>query len=114
MIQDKTRLRPLGTIVQLEGEDDLYVISGYFRLLTDGRIMDYSGVLFPDGDTGPGSYILFNQEVIKNVVSDGFRDADYDLFAEHIGEVEQEVRTRFQEAVAQATEKKENQFTGLE
>lgn len=91
MIQNKENLHPIGTVVELEGVDALYMITGYFRILANGKIMDYAGVHFPYGDTGPDAFLLFNQNMIKQTVSEGYYHADYELFAEHIGEIETEI-----------------------
>ena len=115
MIQEKEKLQPIGTVVELESIDDLYMITGYFRVLITGEIMDYSAVRFPDGDTGPDSYILFNQDMIKSTVSKGLSDDDFEIFAKHITEVEADVHEGVQESIKQTIQKnKRLEFKGLD
>ena len=115
MIRERSNLYSIGTVVELGDNNALYTITGYFRTTADGRVKDYSGVQFPDGDAGIDAFLLFDQENISHVVSKGYCDPDYELFAEHIEEVESAMQNRAQEAINLAViQKRRSEFKGLE
>lgn len=115
MIREKANLYSIGTVIELGDNNTLYTITGYFRATADGRVKDYSGVRFPDGDAGPDAYLLFDQEDISHVISKGYCDPDYELFAEHIAEVESEMHNRVQEAINLSVMRmRRSEFKGLD
>lgn len=115
MIQDKTKLFPIGTVVELKDTEKMYVITGYFRLTPEGQIMDYSGVEYPKGDKGPSSYILFDEEAIRNIVFEGLRDQDYEYLENNIDIIERDIHNRVGSIIAQGEiRRKKDNFKGLE
>ena len=91
MIQDKTKLYPIGTVVELENFDRLFMIAGYFRTDENGVLYDYSAFSYPVGNAGPRSLLLFNANTIRSVVIEGYRDELFDSYAARIDEVKAKI-----------------------
>ena len=64
---------PLGSIVNLKKLDYKVIIGGYLAMdqSDNNHIFDYLGFFYPEGYIGPDSILVFNNEDIVNVVSNG-------------------------------------------
>lgn len=68
---------PVGSVVHIEGDDGLTVVTGYMQQDSDtGRFWDYVGVPYPLGWTGPGRDVMFDRESIDAVYYLGLQDTD--------------------------------------
>lgn len=74
---------PIGSVVLLNEAKKKIMVIGIMQInVDDERMYDYMGVLFPEGYVGPASCFLFNKADIAEVVSEGYRCDDQNLFAD--------------------------------
>ena len=79
-----TGLFPIGSVVIVGGSTKKVMIIGVCQKSTDGRIFDYSGVVYPEGFLDPQKMFLFNNDQITQVVALGYQDAEQLAFKEKV------------------------------
>ncbi|MDR1265442.1 MAG: DUF4176 domain-containing protein [Propionibacteriaceae bacterium] len=76
---------PLGSVVTLNGGDGKLVIGGRRRRdVSKGRLFDYAGCPYPEGDDGAGATILFDHDDITWVHYLGFADEDEETWTDKL------------------------------
>lgn len=75
-------LLPIGTIVKLNAESEVkYMVVGYFPQNAKGDRKDYVLVRYPIGAINSKVFFFVNQEQIKDVVFEGYKDKDFSAMA---------------------------------
>lgn len=79
---DINNLLPIGSIVKLNTESEVkYMVVGYFPQNTKGDRKDYVLVRYPIGAINSQVFFFVNQEQIKSVVFEGYKDKDFNAMA---------------------------------
>jgi len=82
---DREYILPIGTVVKTgEGEHELMII-GRAQLYNDNGIIgyfDYAAVLYPQGIISNSGFLFFNEEDVKEVIFEGYRNEQEIAFAE--------------------------------
>lgn len=74
-------LLPIGSIVLLEEGIKKLMIYGVKQTdNANGKLYDYIGVVYPEGNMGAGTQFLFNHENIDQIVFRGFEDREREIF----------------------------------
>ena len=93
---------PAGTIVKLRLQDQLYMIVGHLPVNKIGenllKIRKYCAVKFPFGFEGDEEITLFNDDVIKRVIFNGYKDAEYDKYNERLVRFATTIKKKGEEA----------------
>jgi len=97
--KDFNYLLPLGTVLTLKGKEHKIMITAYLIKLdgsklkdsdkkakVEGKIFDYMGVLWPEGDFDSTQKILFNHDTIGNIFFYGYNDEQFIAFQNLIKE----------------------------
>lgn len=79
-----TGLLPIGSVVVVGDSTKKVMIIGVCQKSTDGRIFDYSGVVFPEGFLDPQKMFLFNNAQITQITALGYQDAEQLAFKEKV------------------------------
>lgn len=79
-----TGLLPIGSVVVVGDSTKKVMIIGVCQKSTDGRIFDYSGVVFPEGFLDPQKMFLFNNDQITQIAALGYQDAEQLAFKEKV------------------------------
>lgn len=79
-----TGLLPIGSVVLVGNSTKKVMIIGVCQKSSDGRIFDYSGVVYPEGFLDPKKMFLFNNEQITQVYALGYQDAEQLAFKEKV------------------------------
>ncbi len=70
-------LLPIGSVVLLRGAKKKLMIFGVRQTNTESqKEYDYIGVLYPEGNIGGKSQVMFNHEDIEEVFFRGYEDAE--------------------------------------
>lgn len=70
---DPTKLLPIGTVVKLSKVDKLVMIYGYNQIqISTNKQYDYIGVPYPEGNISPDYNVLFNRNLIEEVLHNGY------------------------------------------
>lgn len=70
-------LLPIGSIVLLNNSNKKLMIYGRKQLQADtGKLWDYVGCLYPEGNISPEYTFLFNHEDIKELFHSGYKDEE--------------------------------------
>ena len=77
-------LLPIGSVVVVGDSTKKVMIIGVCQKSTDGRIFDYSGVVFPEGFLDPQKMFLFNNDQITQIAAIGYQDAEQLAFKEKV------------------------------
>lgn len=77
-------LLPIGSVVVVGDSTKKVMIIGVCQKSTDGRIFDYSGVVYPEGFLDPQKMFLFNNEQITHISALGYQDAEQLAFKEKV------------------------------
>ena len=80
----KNYILPLGTVVTLKNGDMKLIIVGRAQLFNnEGTIgyFDYSALGYPQGVVSDSEYAFFNDEDIKEIHFEGYRDDTEKIFA---------------------------------
>lgn len=73
------KLLPIGSIVLLNDSNKKLMITGRLQREASDKNQtqwDYSACLYPEGNLGPESSLLFNHEQIERVYFIGFQDTE--------------------------------------
>ena len=68
-------LLPIGSVVQLDGEDIFLMVMGYYPEAQE-QSYDYVGVPFPQGILEIPNLCLFNQDDVGECVFEGYQNDD--------------------------------------
>ena len=79
-----TGLLPIGSVVVIGDSTKKVMIIGVCQKSSDGRIFDYSGVVFPEGFLDPQKMFLFNNDQITQIAALGYQDAEQLAFKEKV------------------------------
>lgn len=79
-----TGLLPIGSVVLVGDSTKKVMVIGVCQKSSDGRIFDYSGVVYPEGFLDPQKMFLFNNEQITQVYALGYQDAEQLAFKEKV------------------------------
>lgn len=79
-----TGLLPIGSVVVVGDSTKKVMIVGVCQKSTDGRIFDYSGVVYPEGFLDPQKMFLFNNDQITQIAALGYQDAEQLAFKEKV------------------------------
>lgn len=78
---------PIGSVVMLEGAKRPIMIFGVMQSNSETKIdYDYIGVIYPEGNLGGKSQLLFNHKDIKEVLFKGFETEDRKMFVDKLAE----------------------------
>lgn len=78
-------LLPIGSVVLLKNGEKRLMIFGIKQ--TDGETQtdyDYIGVIYPEGNIGPGGQFFFNHKDIAEVVFKGYSDHEREAFIDRL------------------------------
>ena len=71
------RFLSIGSIVILNDGNKKLMIYGRFQAdVSSGKVYDYVGCLYPEGNISPEYSFLFNNENIREVIFEGYKDAE--------------------------------------
>lgn len=74
---------PIGSVVILNNGTKTLMIYGRRQMAkSNGRIFDYIGCLYPEGNINEQYMYLFNHEDIKEVIFKGYMNEDENKFLE--------------------------------
>lgn len=79
-----TGLLPIGSVVVIGDSTKKVMVIGVCQKSTDGRIFDYSGVVYPEGFLDPKKMFLFNNDQITQIAALGYQDAEQLAFKEKV------------------------------
>lgn len=84
---------PIGSIVKVKGIGRKLMIFGYKQISQNNpeKVMDYIGVVYPEGYINRDLQIPFNSENIEEVVFPGFEDDDRLTFLNALNELEEQL-----------------------
>ena len=78
-------LLPIGSVVVLKGGEKKLMIFGIKQTDQESqKDYDYIGVIYPEGNIGPGGQFFFNHDNISEVFFKGYSDHERDLFIERL------------------------------
>ena len=76
---------PVGTIVELNNSDALYMIVGFLPVNNrNNQLFQYSAVTYPGRSFGISKLCMFNHNDIKKVIFEGFSDDDFEKYKKDI------------------------------
>ena len=79
-----TGLLPIGSVVVVGDSSKKVMIIGVCQKSSDGRLWDYSGVVYPEGFLDPQKMFLFNNNQITQIAALGYQDAEQLAFNEKL------------------------------
>jgi hypothetical protein len=80
-------LLPIGSVVLLKGAEKKLMIIGVKQTNTDtGTEYDYLSVLYPEGNLGGESQVMFNHEDIQDIFFRGYEDEEREEFLQKLEE----------------------------
>ena len=84
---------PIGTVVELNDVDMKVYIAGYCSESSNrqGYVYDYSGFIFPIGNSGGNTVVSFDSQQIKSVLSYGYQDEDHFEFVEKLKDIMKDI-----------------------
>ena len=86
-------LLPIGSVVLLRGAKKKLMVYGIRQTNTESKKeYDYIGVLYPEGNIGGKSQVMFNHEDIEEVFYRGYEDAERVEFISKLDAYYNEVR----------------------
>lgn len=86
-------LLPIGSVVMLKESTKRVMIVGLCqKSASDGKLWDYTGVVFPEGFLAPDKMFLFNNDQIDSLYFIGFQDAEQMAFKEKVDQIVEKLR----------------------
>ena len=74
-------LLPIGSVVTLEEGKHKLMIFGVKQTHSEtGKLYDYAGVLYPEGNVGTEYQMLFNHDKIKSIEFRGYENEERERF----------------------------------
>lgn len=84
-------LLPIGSVVRLQEATKKLMIYGIKQTDTDtGMEYDYVGVLYPEGNLGDKTQLLFQHENIEEVIFTGYEDEERENFLSALEKIYEE------------------------
>ena len=84
-MKDVKRLLPIGSVVRLRGAKKDLMVFGICQTQKDtGKEYDYIGVLWPEGNMGAKTQILFSHDDIEAVTFTGYHTPERQNFIERL------------------------------
>lgn len=84
-------LLPIGSVVTLEEGKHKLMIFGVKQTHSEtGKLYDYAGVLYPEGNVGTEYQMLFNHDKIKSIEFRGYENEERERFIKKLGEILEE------------------------
>ena len=84
-------LLPIGSVVTLEEGKHKLMIFGVKQTHSEtGKLYDYAGVLYPEGNVGTEYQMLFNHDKIKSIEFRGYENEERERFIGKLGEILEE------------------------
>lgn len=78
-------LLPIGSVVLLRNGEKRLMIFGVKQTDKEAQVdYDYIGVLYPEGNIGPGGQFFFNHKDIVEVAFRGYTDEERETFIERL------------------------------
>ena len=75
------QLLPIGSVVRLRAAKKDLMIFGICQTKKEsGKDFDYIGVLWPEGNMGPNTQVLFSHDDIESVAFTGYDNAERQAF----------------------------------
>lgn len=94
---------PIGSVVHVDGVNRLLMIAGTMQMdQGTGRLWDYMGYPYPEGNMNPDQNLMFNKESVDGVYFLGYQPLEGLNFLEMLEQNEEEFRKRQAEADRQA------------
>lgn len=85
MINDIKQLLPIGSVVRLSGAKKSLMIFGVCQMHNDSQqTYDYIGVVWPEGNMGAETQILFFHQDIEEVIYVGYNTEEREAFIEQL------------------------------
>lgn len=82
---------PIGSVVTLEEGKHKLMIFGVKQTHSEtGKLYDYAGVLYPEGNVGTEYQMLFNHDKIKSIEFRGYENEERERFIKKLGEILEE------------------------
>lgn len=80
-----TGLLPIGSVVVVgDSKKKVMIIGVCQKGVSEGKIWDYCGVVYPEGFLDPQKLFLFNNEQITQIAALGYQDAEQLAFKEKV------------------------------
>ena len=80
-------LLPIGSVVLLEGGKKRVMIYGVRQIEQETQEeYDYIGVVYPEGNMGQGSQVVFNHDKIQEVFFKGYEDEERQDFIQRLSD----------------------------
>lgn len=84
---DVLNLLPIGSVIRLKDAKRRLMIFGVKQTNTETNTdYDYIGVLWPEGNIGGDTQIMFNHGSIEEVIFRGFEDEERSVFIERLAD----------------------------
>ena len=84
---DIKSLLPIGTVVLLKGAKKKLMIIGVKQTNAEtDKEFDYLGVIYPEGNIGGETQVMFQHDDIEKVFFTGFEDEERDEFIEKLAQ----------------------------
>ncbi|MGG1630924.1 DUF4176 domain-containing protein [Rossellomorea sp. NRS-1567] len=85
MINEKSKLLPIGTVVKLKSVDKAVMIYGRHQIQkkTD-KVFDYIAVPYPEGNLSEEFNVFFNREIIEEIIHPGLTSPAEDLMRKKV------------------------------
>lgn len=84
-MKDVKRLLPIGSVIMLRGAKKALMVFGICQTQKDtGKEFDYIGVLWPEGNMGAKTQVLFSHDDIEQVVFTGYDTPERQTFIERL------------------------------
>lgn len=83
----KKELLPLGTLVKLSNTNNKILIIGFRGIDDRKEIFDYIGLIYPFGFVDREKVVLFNSELIKDIVQLGYNTIEDEEFKKKLNEM---------------------------
>lgn len=80
-------LLPIGSVVLLKEGKKRLMIYGINQKTEDGKIYDYLGCLYPEGNISPEYTYLFNEDAVDGVFYLGLVDSEFSLYRNKLQEM---------------------------
>ncbi len=78
---------PIGSVVLVKGGKKRLMIIGYCKkLVSDGKVYDYAGCLYPEGFISADNTMHFNHDQIERIYALGFQNEQRFAFNEQLKE----------------------------
>lgn len=92
---------PIGSVVLVKGGKKRLMIIGYCKkMLSDGKVYDYAGCLYPEGFISPDNTMHFNHDQIERIYALGYQNEQRFAFEKQLEEALKKVEKDLAEGSA--------------